>query len=337
MSDSPNFPLMIFSLSFLPLLLCPGIEAKVPAIIVFGDSSVDAGNNNGIKTFLKSNFEPYGRDFEGGQPTGRFCNGKIATDFISEAFGIKPTIPAYLDPAYSIKDFVDGVCFASAGTGFDLATSRVLNVIPLFKELDYFKEYQSRLRTCVGEQKAAYIISEALYIISIGTNDFLENYYLLPRRKSQYSEDQYQDFLAGIARNFVKAIYDLGGRKISLGGLPPMGCLPLERTANIAGGHGCKEEYNVVAQNFNGKMKALVGQMRQQFQGLQLVFPAVYDKFLEIVEKPSEYGTYENFVSFACMHVIIRFGVGHLEVGHLMDGLDLSRGEQIGDEMNAYV
>ncbi|KAJ8554567.1 hypothetical protein K7X08_025245 [Anisodus acutangulus] len=32
---------------------------KVPAIIVFGDSSVDVGNNNQIS----SNFEPYGRDF----------------------------------------------------------------------------------------------------------------------------------------------------------------------------------------------------------------------------------------------------------------------------------
>jgi hypothetical protein len=102
------------------------INARVPAIIVFGDSSVDSGNNNNISTMLKSNFEPYGRDFIGGQPTGRFSNGRIPTDFISEAFGIKPTIPAYFDPTYDIKDFATGVCFASAGTGYDNATSDVL-------------------------------------------------------------------------------------------------------------------------------------------------------------------------------------------------------------------
>lgn len=102
------------------------IEAKVPAIIVFGDSSVDSGNNNAIKTLLKSNFKPYGRDFYGGQPTGRFSNGRVPPDFISEAFGLKPTIPAYLDPAFTIADFATGVCFASAGTGFDNATSDVL-------------------------------------------------------------------------------------------------------------------------------------------------------------------------------------------------------------------
>jgi len=100
--------------------------AKVPATIVFGDSSVDAGNNNFIPTIARSNFQPYGRDFEGGKATGRFCNGRIPTDFISEAFGLKPYVPAYLDPRYNISDFASGVTFASAATGYDNATSDVL-------------------------------------------------------------------------------------------------------------------------------------------------------------------------------------------------------------------
>lgn len=108
------------------LVLVGKSKAKVPAIIVFGDSSVDSGNNNQIPTIAKSNFVPYGRDFFGGRPTGRFSNGRIPPDFISEAFGLKPTIPAYLDPTYNISDFATGVCFASAGTGYDNATSDVL-------------------------------------------------------------------------------------------------------------------------------------------------------------------------------------------------------------------
>lgn len=108
------------------LILFSKCQAKVPAIIVFGDSSVDAGNNNQIPTIARSNFEPYGRDYFGGRPTGRFSNGRIPTDFISEAFGLKPTVPAYLDPTYNISDFAVGVTFASAGTGYDNATSDVL-------------------------------------------------------------------------------------------------------------------------------------------------------------------------------------------------------------------
>jgi len=102
-------------------------DPKVPAVIVFGDSTVDTGNNNGIGTALKSDFPPYGRDMAGGaNPTGRFCNGRLPPDFISEALGLPPLVPAYLDPAYGIQDFAQGVCFASAGTGLDNKTAGVL-------------------------------------------------------------------------------------------------------------------------------------------------------------------------------------------------------------------
>ncbi|QHN91408.1 GDSL esterase/lipase [Arachis hypogaea] len=103
-------------------------NSNVPAVIVFGDSTVDSGNNNMIATVLKSNFRPYGRDFEGGEPTGRFSNGRVPPDFLAEALGVKSSVPAYLDPAYNIEDFATGVCFASAGTGYDNATSHVLDM-----------------------------------------------------------------------------------------------------------------------------------------------------------------------------------------------------------------
>ena len=54
----------------------------VPAVIVFGDSIVDPGNNNNLVSIAKCNFPPYGRDFDGGKPTGRFTDGRIPSDFI---------------------------------------------------------------------------------------------------------------------------------------------------------------------------------------------------------------------------------------------------------------
>lgn len=57
-------------------------NATVPAVFMFGDSIVDTGNNNDLITIVKSNFPPYGRDFPGGVPTGRFSNGKIPSDFV---------------------------------------------------------------------------------------------------------------------------------------------------------------------------------------------------------------------------------------------------------------
>ncbi|KAG5546601.1 hypothetical protein RHGRI_018696 [Rhododendron griersonianum] len=301
-------------LLLLQLLQIVRTNAKVSSIIVFGDSTVDAGNNNNISTILKSNFEPYGRDFEGKKPTGRFSNGRIATDFISQAFGLKPTIPAYLDPLYSIADFASGVCFASAGTGYDNATSNVLSVIPLWKEIEYYKEYQKQLRGYLGKEMANMVLSEALYVISIGTNDFLENYYIVPGRSSKYSIGEYQDFLVGIARDFVTELYQLGARKISLTGLPPMGCLPLERTTNMLFGSKCIEKYNNVALTFNEKLKGLIEKLNKELAELHLVFSNPYDILLEIIQNPHAFG-FDNAARACC-------ATGMIEMSYMCNNLN---------------
>jgi hypothetical protein len=54
----------------------------IPAVIVFGDSVVDTGNNNYLPTVAKVNYPPYGKDFMGGKPTGRFSNGKVPSDLL---------------------------------------------------------------------------------------------------------------------------------------------------------------------------------------------------------------------------------------------------------------
>ncbi|XP_019162663.1 PREDICTED: GDSL esterase/lipase At2g04570-like [Ipomoea nil] len=297
-------------LLFLLVQLFSGVQAKVPAIIVFGDSSVDAGNNNQIPTVARSNFGPYGRDFEGGRATGRFSNGRIPTDFISESFGLRPTVPAYLDPSYNISDFAVGVSFASAGSGYDNATSDVLRVIPLWKELEYYKQYQKKLREYLGDEKAEEIIEEALYVTSMGTNDFLENYYAIPGgRQSQFTIDEYQDFLAGIARKFVTDLYGLGARKISLGGVPPMGCMPLERTTNFADGQRCIKSYNDIAFSFNGKLKSLTVELNNQLPGLQLVNSNPYGILMQIIRKPSLYG-FEAVGVACCATGMFEMGYG---------------------------
>lgn len=56
---------------------------SIPAVIMFGDSIVDTGNNNyNTMSLAKCNFPPYGKDFVGGIPTGRFSNRKVPSDFI---------------------------------------------------------------------------------------------------------------------------------------------------------------------------------------------------------------------------------------------------------------
>lgn len=57
-------------------------ETLVPCYFIFGDSLYDAGNNNNLNTKAKANYLPYGIDFPGGKPTGRFSNGRNFVDKI---------------------------------------------------------------------------------------------------------------------------------------------------------------------------------------------------------------------------------------------------------------
>lgn len=60
-------------------------EPLFPAIFTFGDSLLDAGNNNYLATAMaKANMLPNGIDFPTHNATGRFCNGKILVDLIGE-------------------------------------------------------------------------------------------------------------------------------------------------------------------------------------------------------------------------------------------------------------
>lgn len=175
----------------------------------------------------------------------------------------------------------------------------VQSVIPLWKEVEYYKEYQKKLRDHLGVEKANTIISEAVYLTSMGTNDFLENYYTLPNRRSQYNINQYQDYLISIAESLIKELYGLGARKVSLGGLPPMGCLPLERTTGFMAGNGgmCNNEYNKVAQAFNGKLDGLVKRLNVELSGSKIVFSNPYPLLDQIVQKPSSFGNVRALLS----------------------------------------
>uniref|UniRef100_J3LCK6 GDSL esterase/lipase n=1 Tax=Oryza brachyantha TaxID=4533 RepID=J3LCK6_ORYBR len=255
------------------MLLWPAaVRARVTALIVFGDSTVDTGNNNAVPTVVRSNFPPYGRDFPGRRATGRFCNGRLATDFYSEAYGLRPFVPAYLDPDYGIRDFASGVCFASAGSGLDVATAGVFSVIPLWKQVDYFREYKRRLAAHLGAAEAAAVVSDAVYAISVGTNDFIENYFAgTTRRFTQFSVGEYTDFLVGLARSLLVELYGLGARK----------------------------EYNAAARAFNAALCGMVAELSDDLPGAQLRFADVYDFFADILGDPTRYGK-ATLAFFSC-------------------------------------
>ncbi|ERM96597.1 hypothetical protein AMTR_s00001p00270940 [Amborella trichopoda] len=62
------------------------VEGGAPPVFFFGDSILDVGNNNYLNTKAKCNMAPYGIDFPGRKPTGRFSNGLNIADFLADVY-----------------------------------------------------------------------------------------------------------------------------------------------------------------------------------------------------------------------------------------------------------
>ncbi|KAJ1264699.1 hypothetical protein BS78_08G020400 [Paspalum vaginatum] len=281
-----------------------------PAVIVFGDSTADTGNNNFIQTLLRANYTPYGRDFSpGGVATGRFSNGRLAADFVSQALGLPRAVPPYLDPAHSIHRLASGVSFASAGSGLDDITAQIFSAVTLTRQIEHFREYTERLRRAVGGAAAAHVVARSLYLISAGAGDFLGNYLLFPIRRYRFTLPQYEARLVGAAEAAVRAVHALGARRVRLPGLPPLGCLPLRRAANLARPGDCDGRLNVVARRFNRRLRAMASRLGRELPGAEIVYVDVYRVLAEVIARPWAYG-FEDAARGCC-------GKGYVETGVL--------------------
>lgn len=83
------------------------------------------------------------------------------------------------------------------------------NVISLTKQIEYLKHYKLHLRKLIGGEKAEETIKNGVFVLSLGTNDFLQNYFLNTIRSRQYtSVPRYQDYLVSRMSTAIKVRYE---------------------------------------------------------------------------------------------------------------------------------
>ncbi|KAB1218306.1 GDSL esterase/lipase 1 [Morella rubra] len=202
-------------------------EAEHKALFVFGDSLFDPGNNQ----YLNASEEgggtswPYGETFFK-HPTGRLSDGRLVPDFIAQ-FAKLPILPAYLQP--TAHRLTDGANFASAGGGVLVETHP--GTISLPTQLSNFKGAVKSLRQKLGDVEAKKVLMRAVYLFSIGGNDYFNLYSQNPHATQSY-RTQYVGIVIGNLTNVLKEIYSLGGRKIAFQNAGPLGCLPAMKARN---------------------------------------------------------------------------------------------------------
>ncbi|XP_004504253.1 GDSL esterase/lipase At1g29670-like [Cicer arietinum] len=268
-----------------------GAAPQVPCYFIFGDSLVDNGNNNALRSLARADYLPYGIDFPGG-PSGRFSNGKTTVDAIAELLGFDDYIPPYASA--SDDAILKGVNYASAAAGIREETGQQLGGrISFSGQVQNYQTTVSQVVNLLGnEDQAATYLSKCIYSIGLGSNDYLNNYFMpqFYSTGSQYTPDEYADNLIQSYTEQLKTLYNYGARKMVLFGIGQIGCSPNQLAQNSPDGTTCVEKINSANEIFNNKLKSLVDQFNNQLPDSRVIYINSYGIFQDIISNPSAYG-----------------------------------------------
>ncbi|KAL1548215.1 GDSL esterase/lipase-like protein [Salvia divinorum] len=303
----------IYSFSHLLIVITFFVElswssSRIPANFIFGDSLVDAGNNNYIASLSKADFAPNGIDF--GKPTGRFTNAKTIVDILGQEIGLSGFTPPYLAPTTNGAAILRGVNYASGGAGIFNYTGKIFGGrINLDAQLDNFANTRQAIISAIGEDAAINLFRNALFSIAIGSNDFINNYLTPVISKVEQHLVSPQSFVAAMISRFrtqLMRLKKMGAKIIIVANVGPIGCIPYQRDVNPCAENQCVALPNQLAQLFNAQLRSVVQQLNTNLDGSKFIYADVYHIVDDIMRNYASYG-FENSNS-ACCHSAGRFG-----------------------------
>ncbi|KAK1424864.1 hypothetical protein QVD17_20204 [Tagetes erecta] len=246
-------------------------KPQVPCYFIFGDSWVDTGNNNKLKTKCKVNYPPYGIDFPEGS-TGRFTNGRNSADLIGQYLGFNKFTPTYATASKRNKDIKRGVNYGSGCAGIRQESGRHLgDRVFMDRQLRQHKSIVSKLSR---SKKNRSLLKKCVYIVNMGSNDYVNNFFLhgFYNTSNKYTKKQFAKVLVKQYSKQLKTLYRLGGRKIAVFGLANMGCAPIQIFRFGTNGKPCVQPINDAVRLFNDRLMNLVVKLNKDNSGAKFTF-----------------------------------------------------------------
>ncbi|KAJ4799787.1 GDSL esterase/lipase [Rhynchospora pubera] len=289
----PKFPSLFLVLLVLSIKVSP---SKSYISFVFGDSLVDAGNNDYLFTISKANIPPYGIDFlpSGGKPTGRFTNGRTISDIIGQTLGQKAFPPPYLAPDSSRSMMQSGINFASGSSGIlDDTGSIYIGRLPLRRQIDYFQETRNAMSSQTGENATSELLKKAIFFIVAGSNDILN--YLQPSipffQGEKVVPSVLKESMLSNLTSHLKRLHELGARKFVVVDVGPLGCIPYVRALQIIPNGKCSSAANKLIRAYNEKLRQRIYQLNQEMgPASAFVYANSFDIVMQVLSNYSQYG-----------------------------------------------
>ncbi|KAL6847367.1 hypothetical protein ACP4OV_023220 [Aristida adscensionis] len=270
--------------------------AVVPAMYVFGDSLVDAGNNDFLPPPAPRAAPPNGVDLPRGvrRRTGRFTNGFNLADIIAQYLGFKKSPPAYLSlTPLSNLDLLRGLVganYASGGSGILDTTGN--GSITLREQIEFFAETKARIihAGLVSRERLDHALSRSLFLVCVAGNDF-GLFDGVPKADAP-------PLVAGLVAAYlgrIEALHALGARRLAVLDALPVGWLPSQRAATDDG--GCDDAGgNALARMFNAGLRqelATAAAAGGSLPGARYAVASLYNAFSDMIANPTLAGLRE--------------------------------------------
>lgn len=166
-----------------------------------------------------------------------------------------------------------------------------VNIIRIYQQLEYFQQYKRRVAAVVGAGEAKRLVSGGLVLMTLGGNDFVNNYYLVPfsARSRQFSLPDYVRFLISEYRKVLQKLYDLGGRRVIVTGTGPLGCVPAELAQRSRNGE-CSAELQRAAELFNPQLNEMLLGLNSQLGSNVFIAANTQLSHNDFIRNPQAFG-----------------------------------------------
>ncbi|CAJ1976682.1 unnamed protein product [Sphenostylis stenocarpa] len=230
-------------------------------LFVFGDSYVDTGNFVHSESYKP----PNGITFPG-KPAGRFCDGRILTDYVASFLKIESPTPYTLRNSSNLQY---GINFAYGGTGIFNTSIDGPNMTA---QIDSFENLiQQNIYT-------KHDLESSIALVNAGGNDYtnaVKNGRILDM--PAFIESLVKQISVNLNR-----IHSLGINKVAVGLLQPIGCLPALNVISFR--KKCISVLNFVSKDHNIKLLQAIEQLNNQTGKSVFITLDLYSSFFLVIE-----------------------------------------------------
>uniref|UniRef100_A0ACD5XSX6 Uncharacterized protein n=1 Tax=Avena sativa TaxID=4498 RepID=A0ACD5XSX6_AVESA len=224
-----------------------------PPLWVFGDSYADTGNLGDLgRELTHAWYDPYGDTFPR-RPAGRFSDGRVLTDFVARALGMRTPVAYKVRRRASRQKLARGMNFAVGGAGV-LDTGNFQRNISA--QIDLFQAMQKqRRRGCDASDNKDDTAGTALVVVS--GNDYA---YAADKDNGTSAAIAYIPTVVRELREQLRRLRDEAGmRRVVVTNLHPMGCTPVfTRPLDYA---GCDPLANAGAAQHNAALGSVLAKL----------------------------------------------------------------------------